>query len=107
MDIVAYWPRIRNGSAGVRQLLHIGSVPLSKYRRISITRTVPFVSQWPGSSCTRRGDSAMLTETRRQRGGGCVLSLEILGPPRVLRSGQPLRVGRRKSRALLYYIAAH
>ncbi|GAB6174378.1 AAA family ATPase [Paradesulfitobacterium aromaticivorans] len=49
----------------------------------------------------------MLTETRRQRGGGCVLSLEILGPPRVLRSGQPLRVGRRKSRALLYYIAAH
>lgn len=53
----------------------------------------------------------MFTETqwltKGVHGESCVLSVEILGPPRALRCGKPLRVGRRKTRALFYYLAAH
>jgi DNA-binding SARP family transcriptional activator len=35
-----------------------------------------------------------------------VLSIALLGPPQILRDGNPLKVPRRKSRALLYYVAA-
>jgi DNA-binding SARP family transcriptional activator len=35
-----------------------------------------------------------------------VLSIALLGSPQILRDGDPLKVPRRKSRALLYYIAA-
>lgn len=36
-----------------------------------------------------------------------MLSLQLLGIPQVLRNAQPLTLSRRKSRALLYYLAAH
>src|SRR5438105_1227348 len=36
-----------------------------------------------------------------------MLSIRLLGPPQQLLDGRPLSVPRRKSRALLYYLAAH
>jgi DNA-binding SARP family transcriptional activator len=36
-----------------------------------------------------------------------MLSLRLLGPPRLERAGAPLNVARRKSRAVLYYLAGH
>lgn len=36
-----------------------------------------------------------------------MLSIHLLGPPHILLDGQPLELARRKSRALLYYLAAH
>ena len=36
-----------------------------------------------------------------------VLSIQLLGPPQILLAGQALELTRRKSRALLYYLAAH
>ncbi len=36
-----------------------------------------------------------------------VLSIQLLGPPQILSDGQPLELTRRKSRALIYYLAAH
>ena len=36
-----------------------------------------------------------------------MLSIELLGPPRLQRGGEALRLVRRKSRALVYYLAAH
>jgi DNA-binding SARP family transcriptional activator len=36
-----------------------------------------------------------------------VLSIDLLGPPRLLLDGAALRLARRKSRALVYYLAAH
>jgi DNA-binding SARP family transcriptional activator len=36
-----------------------------------------------------------------------MLSVLLLGPPRLLRDDTPLNVSRRKSRALVYYLAAH
>lgn len=33
-------------------------------------------------------------------------SLALLGPPTIRRGGKPLKIHRRKSRALLYYLAA-
>jgi DNA-binding SARP family transcriptional activator len=36
-----------------------------------------------------------------------MLSIQLLGTPQILRDGQPLTITRKKSRALLYYAAAH
>ncbi|MEJ2709230.1 MAG: AAA family ATPase [Anaerolineales bacterium] len=36
-----------------------------------------------------------------------MLVLQLLGPPQILKDGQNLNVSRRKSRALVYYLAAH
>lgn len=36
-----------------------------------------------------------------------MLSVDLLGPPRLSRGAAPLRLARRKSRALVYYLAAH
>ncbi|MCA1552738.1 MAG: AAA family ATPase, partial [Chloroflexi bacterium] len=36
-----------------------------------------------------------------------MLSIRLLGAPQLLRDGKPLAVNRRKSRVLLYYLAAH
>ena len=36
-----------------------------------------------------------------------MLSITLLGPPRVLRDQRPLAITRRQSRALVYYLAAH
>ncbi|MCA1554966.1 MAG: transcriptional regulator, partial [Chloroflexi bacterium] len=36
-----------------------------------------------------------------------MLSIRLLGTPQLLRDGEPLAITRRKSRALLYYLAAH
>ena len=36
-----------------------------------------------------------------------MLSIKLLGTPQVLAEGQPLSITRKKSRALLYYLAAH
>jgi predicted ATPase len=36
-----------------------------------------------------------------------MIEIHLLGSPQLLRDGQPLNVTRRKSRALLYYLAAH
>lgn len=36
-----------------------------------------------------------------------MLSIQLLGPPQILLAGQALDLPRRKSRALLYYLAAH
>lgn len=36
-----------------------------------------------------------------------MLAIDLLGPPRLQRDGEALRLARRKSRALVYYLAAH
>jgi DNA-binding SARP family transcriptional activator len=36
-----------------------------------------------------------------------MLSIQLLGPPLILQDGQPLTITRKKSRALVYYLAAH
>lgn len=36
-----------------------------------------------------------------------VLAIQLLGPPQVLLEERTLKLARRKSRALLYYLAAH
>jgi len=36
-----------------------------------------------------------------------MLSIQLLGDPSILRDGEPVRVPRRKSRALVYYLAMH
>ena len=36
-----------------------------------------------------------------------MLAIQLLGSPQILRHGQALTLPRRKSRALLYYLAAH
>jgi len=36
-----------------------------------------------------------------------MFSVHLLGPPEILREGRPLTIARRKSRALVYYLAAH
>ncbi|MCC6190733.1 MAG: AAA family ATPase [Anaerolineales bacterium] len=36
-----------------------------------------------------------------------MLSIDLLGPPRLQRDGETLRLARRKSRALVYFLAAH
>ena len=36
-----------------------------------------------------------------------MLSIQLLGPPLILQGDQPLTITRKKSRALLYYVAAH
>ena len=36
-----------------------------------------------------------------------MLAIQLLGTPQLLLDGQPLNVTRRKSRALLYYLAAN
>ena len=36
-----------------------------------------------------------------------MLAIRLLGPPEVLSGGKPVTLARRKSRAVLYYLAAH
>lgn len=36
-----------------------------------------------------------------------MLAIQLLGPPQILRDGQPVELPRRRARALVYYLAAH